>query len=192
MPQLKMIFNAVENTIPELTIADGYSLRTVQDSELEQYNELRKSVGFGEWDVEYLQKYRTKVLNDGIFVIVENSSGKFCAAASAETTDMPEFPQLGVLGWVMCHPDHRGHHLGKSVSICAMHKLYQHKYRVFSLLTDDFRVPAVKTYLNLKWQPWLYLEDMQERWQALAEKLKMSWDDLKILPKKVDFTPMQS
>ena len=73
-----------------------------------------------------------------------------------------------------------------------MHKLYQHKYRVFSLLTDDFRVPAVKTYLNLKWQPWLYLEDMQERWQALAEKLKMSWDDLKILPKKVDFTPMQS
>lgn len=192
MPQLKMIFNAIENKVPELTIADGYSLRTVQDSELAQYNELRKSVGFGEWDMEYLQKYRNKVLNDSIFVIVENATGKFCAAASAETTDMPDYPQLGVLGWVMTHPDHRGHHLGKSVSIAAMNKLYQQGYRAFSLLTDDFRIAAVKTYLNLKWQPWLYLEDMPGRWQALAEKFERSFESLKTLPEKIDFPPMQS
>lgn len=187
MPQLKMLFNANKNPLPELEIAEGFYLDTVKDSDLEQYNELRKSVNFPEWTAEYLQTFRGKVLNDAMFVIREKTSGKFCAAATAETTDMKEYPQIGVLGWVMTHPDFRGHHLGKSVSIAAMHKLYAENYRTFSLLTDDFRLAAVKTYLNLKWQPWLYLDDMEGRWHALAEKLERNYDDFNCIPEKTDF-----
>ena len=71
MPQLKMIFNALNTPMPELEIAGGFTLRTVQDSELEQYNELRQSVNFPAWDVETLQKYRSKVLPDSMMLIVE-------------------------------------------------------------------------------------------------------------------------
>lgn len=187
MPQLKMLFNANKNALPELEIAEGFYLDTVKDSDLEQYNELRKSVNFPEWTAEYLQTFRNKVLNDAMFVIREKTTDRFCAAATAETTDMKEYPEIGVLGWVMTHPDFRGHHLGKSVSVAAMHKLYKEGYRTFSLLTDDFRIAAVKTYLNLKWQPWLYLEDMEGRWHALAEKLERDYNDFKCIPEKINF-----
>ena len=82
MPQLKMLFNANKNPLPELEIAEGFYLDTVKDSDLEQYNELRKSVNFPEWTAEYLQTFRGKVLNDAMFVIREKTSGKFCAAAT--------------------------------------------------------------------------------------------------------------
>lgn len=191
MPQLKMIFNALNTPMPELEIAGGFTLRTVQDSELEQYNELRQSVNFPAWDVETLQKYRSKVLPDSMMLIVENATGRFAASAGAELTDMPDLPHVGVLGWVMTHPDMRGHHLGKSVSVAAMHKLYQSGYRTFSLLTDDFRDAALKTYLNLGWKPWLYLDDMEARWRAIAEKLGRSFESLGCLALENDFPKME-
>ena len=98
---------------------------------------------------------------------------------------MPEFPHIGVLGWVMTHPDFRGHHLGYSVSVASMHRLYEKGYRMFSLLTDDFRLAAVKTYLNLGWKPWLYLPEMEGRWRALAETLKRDYDSLGALPERI-------
>ena len=187
MPQLKMLFNAAKNPLPALEIAGDFYLDTIKDSDLDKYNELRKSVNFPEWTAEYLQTFRSKVLDDAMFVIKEKSTDRFCAAATAEKTDMPDYPQIGVLGWVMTHPDFRGHHLGKSVSVAAMHKLYRQNYRTFSLLTDDFRLAAVKTYLKLSWQPWLYLEDMPSRWQTLAEKLQLDFDSLNCIPEKINF-----
>ena len=189
MPQLKMIFNAETAPMPELTVAEGFRLRTIADSELELYNELRVSVGFPAWEPDYLQKFRGKVLPDAMFLIEEISTGRFAASATAETTDMPEFSSVGVLGWVMTHPDLRGHHLGRSVSVAAMHRLYEAGYRAFSLLTDDFRLAAVKTYLDLGWKPWLYLDDMEGRWRALAEKFNRSFDSLGCLPEQYTFPP---
>ena len=191
MAQLKMIFNAVKTPMPAFELAEGFSLRTVLDSELEQYNELRCSVEFPPWDADYLQKYRKKVLSDGMKIVIENATGRFAASAGAETTDMPEFPELGVLGWVMTHPEMRGHHLGKAVSVAAMHRLYQEGYRAFSLLTDDFRIAALKTYLDLGWQPWLYQDDMEGRWHAIAEKLGRSFASLKCLPLENEFPEME-
>ncbi|MBO4620244.1 MAG: hypothetical protein J5654_09055 [Victivallales bacterium] len=178
MSQLKMIFEAQHTPLPELTIAEGFRLRTIADSELERYNALRISVGFSPWDAERLLKFRSKVLPDSLFLVEETATGRFAASAAAETTDMPEFPEVGVLGWVMCHPDFAGCHLGRSVSVAAMHRLYEAGYRAFSLLTDDFRPAAVKTYLELGWKPWLYLEDMEGRWRALANQLNRDFDSL--------------
>lgn len=182
MPQLKMIFNAVETPLPELTVAEGFVLRPLEDSELDAYNELRESVGFPAWTPEYLAQFRNKVLKDALFVIEDKATGRLCASASAEKTDMADHPELGVLGWVMTHPDYTGKRLGRSVSVAVMHRLYQEGYRAYSLLTDDFRLPAVSTYLKLGWQPLLYLEDMEGRWRALADIFKLDFAALKCLP----------
>ena len=192
MPQLKMIFNAETAPMPELTVAEGFRLRTIADSELELYNELRVSVGFPAWEPDYLQKFRGKVLPDAMFLIEEISTGRFAASATAETTDVPAFASLGVLGWVMTHPDYNGKRLGRSVSVAAMHRLYEAGYRTFSLLTDDFRLAAVKTYLDLGWKPWLYLDDMEGRWRALAEKFNRDFDSLGCLPQESTFPEKKS
>ena len=182
MPQLKMIFNAVETPLPELTVSEGYVIRPLADSELDQYNELRESVGFPAWEPEYLAKFRNKVLKDALLVVEEKATGRLCASASAEKSDMPDRPDLGVLGWVMTHPDCNGHRLGRSVTVAAMHRLYQEGYRSFSLLTDDFRLPAVSTYLKLGWRPWLYLDDMEGRWRALADIFRKDFSSLGAVP----------
>ena len=191
MPQLKMIFDAENTPLPELTVAEGFRLRTVADPELARYNDLRCSVNFAAWDTDRLRAFRSKVLPDSLFLIEEAATGRFAASAAAETTDMPEHPEVGVLGWVMTHPDFRGRHLGRSVSIAAMRRLYDAGYRAFSLLTDDFRMAAVKTYLDLGWRPWLYLADMEARWRALAEKFIRDFDSLGCLPEKFTFPPRQ-
>ena len=178
MAQLKMLFDADKTPLPELVVAEGFRLRTVADSDLARYNELRVSVEFKAWNEEQLRAFRSKVLPDSIFLIEEISTGRFAASATAETTDAPEQPEIGVLGWVMTHPDLRGRHLGRSVSVAAMHRLREARYRLFSLKTDDFRLAAVKTYLDLGWKPWLYQEDMEGRWRALAETLQRDFDSL--------------
>ena len=187
MPQLKMIFDARSTPLPELTAAPGFRLRTVADAELEPYNALRVSAGFKAWSADELRKFRAKVLPDGIFLVQEIAGGRFAASATAESTDMAEFPQVGVLGWVMAHPEFRGRRLGRFVSVAAMHRLYEAGYRFFSLLTDDFRLAAVKTYLDLGWKPWLYLDDMEGRWRALAETLNRDYDSFGALPARFDF-----
>ena len=38
-----------------------------------------------------------------------------------------------------------------------------------ALNTDDFRKPAIKIYLGLGYRPYLYDDDMAERWHALMD-----------------------
>ena len=83
MSQLKMIFNVENTPLPELTIADGFRLRTIHDEELAAYNELRVSVEFPAWEEAYLKDvYRKKVLADGLYLIEEVATGRFAASAA--------------------------------------------------------------------------------------------------------------
>ena len=191
MAQLMMIFDAERTPLPGLSVAEGFRLRTVADRELAAYNELRESAGFSAWDRERLDKFRAKVLPDGIFLIEEIATGRFAASATAETSDLPDHPEVGVLGWVMTHPDLRGRRLGRAASVAAMHRLHEAGFRAFSLLTDDFRLAAVKTYLALGWRPWLYLEDMAGRWRTLAEKLGRDFASLNCLPLNCTFPSLR-
>ena len=191
MAQLMMIFDAENTPLPELNVAENFRLRGIADSELSAYNELRCSVSFSALKPEQLRILRAKALPNGILAVEEISTGRLAASATAETTDMPEHPEVGVLGWVMTHPDFRGHHLGRSVSVGAMHKLYAAGYRAFSLLTDDFRLAAVKTYLFLGWKPYLYQDDMASRWRAISEQLDRDFSALDCLTAKCAFPSRQ-
>lgn len=189
MAQLKLIFYADTMPVQDVQIPDGFRVRNIRDCDLAEYNRLRHSVDFAVWQPEDLAKYRQKAFPDGMFTIEEIRTGRFTAAANAEWINRPEFADVGYLGWVMSDPDFRGMRLGRSISITAMQHLYLQGYRVFVLDTDDFRIPALKVYLSLGWRPWLFQEDMPERWRAIAAILGMDFEDLKVLPEKIPFPP---
>ena len=46
-------------------------------------------------------------------------------------------------------------------------------YTRIYLKTDDWRLPAIKTYLKLGFIPFLFLPDMEGRWRDVCEKF--SW-----------------
>jgi mycothiol synthase len=45
-------------------------------------------------------------------------------------------------------------------------------YRRIYLLTDDFRLPAIKTYLRLGFVPFLFEEGMEQRWREVLRRLE--------------------
>ena len=182
MAQLQMIFNAETTPIPEAIPPEGFRFRTIADAELPAYNELRVAAGFTAWKESDLALFRERVLNDAVYLIEESATGRFAASAAASSSLMPVHLRHGSLDWVMTHPDFRGKHLGRIVSVRAMQRLYRHGYRTYYLLTDDVRVPAIKTYLGLGWKPWLFREDMEPRWRKIAENLGREFDSLACLP----------
>lgn len=189
MGQLKMIFDATTTAIPEPVVPEGFTLRTVRDGELAEYSALRVSAEFKPWTIEDMAKYLERALPDALYLAVETATGRFAASAGAEHSANPDHPEFGNLGWVMAHPDMRGRHLGRTVSLAAMRRLYQAGYRTFSLSTDDFRLPAVKTYLQLGWRPWLIEPDMIERWEKVGRELGLVKEAAAGFPADHKFAP---
>jgi mycothiol synthase len=127
--------------------------------------------GFEGWDGERLATMLKKVLPEGFFVIVHCATGKIVAAAMATHSPTELHPYGGELSWVAAAPEHRGKGLGLAVSAQAAARLIQAGYRNIYLLTDDFRLPAIKTYLKLGYEPLLCCQDMAERWESVYRKL---------------------
>ena len=82
------------------------------------------------------------------------------------------FYKSSTLGlWVAADPDHRGRKLGTLVSGAATRRLVEAGYRRIYLLTDDFRLPAIRIYLALGYTPLYHAPDMPERWQSVLQQL---------------------
>lgn len=190
MSQLRMIY-LVDNSspLPDPAPAEGFVLRNTDKSELAAYSALRLSAGFNEWQESDYDDLSTRLVDgrNGHFVIEEIATGRMVAAADAVVVQTELLDGMGVLGWVMSSPDYRGKRLGYSVCAAVMQHLAKHGFHALQLSTDDHRVPAIKTYLNLGWRPWLYEPDMEERWRALAEICGRSFESLRALPEKFDY-----
>ena len=72
---------------------------------------------------------------------------------------------------VGCRHGHRGKRLGYMVSVAALHKTAEDGRQSALLHTDDFRLPAIKTYLTLGFEPLLVHESQRERWPRVFEEL---------------------
>lgn len=80
-----------------------------------------------------------------------------------------------VLHWVATEPSHGGRGLGTAVSLDALHQgVREHQQRAF-LQTDDFRIPAIRTYLRLGFEPVLTDDSHAPRWHSILSAL--SWPE---------------
>lgn len=105
----------------------------------------------------------------GFFVVEYLPDGTIVASAIANHSPSPHHPNGGVLDWVMADPEHKGKGLGRAVTIAVTRLLIERGYRRIYLLTDDWRIPALKIYLQLGWQPLILSEDMQARWNEVKK-----------------------
>jgi mycothiol synthase len=81
------------------------------------------------------------------------------------------FPTAGTIHYVGTLPEARGRKLGYLVSLAALHRMYQEGLTAATLLTDDFRLAALKTYLRLGFEPVLVDENQRERWRTVFKTL---------------------
>jgi predicted dehydrogenase/GNAT superfamily N-acetyltransferase len=171
-PQLQMIFPSERfHLLPEIFLPSDYHLRRIEPTDELSYLGLRERAGFGSWTQEDVRRAMRNALPDGFFVVEYLKTGEIVASAIANHAPGPHHPNAGVLDWVMTDPDHRSKGLGKVVTIAVTRLLIERGYQHIYLLTDDWRVPALKVYLQLGWQPLILSDGMQERWNQIDRSI---------------------
>lgn len=169
-PQLQMRFYPDRRPAPQAVVPQGYTLRNFSPGDEPGFYAVMDQAGFGGWDDEKLRPWLAKILPDGWFVITA-PDGKLVATTMANHNPNDLHPFGGEMGWVAADAGHAGKGLGMAVCAAATARLVRAGYREIYLLTDDWRSPAIKTYLKLGWTPWLFREGMAERWQAVCAQL---------------------
>ena len=105
---------------------------------------------------------------DIIFVVDREgrSVASICAVKHGE--------DQGYIHMVAAHPDSRGKGIGQAMLSFALEKLEARSCSYSILTTDDFRLAAIKTYLDAGFRPVLWADpdsDQRARWDAVIAQL---------------------
>ena len=163
--QLSMVIAAAAvRQLPNVPLPPGYALRTYRPGDEQNWLTLLQLAGFKEWTAEKFTAYMQEA---------ERLQGSHCiqydnqlVAATFASHRRPNPPE-GALDYVIAHPEHSGKKLGKAVCTAVLRYLAERGYQSISLLTDDWRLPALKVYLDLGFRPVINRSDMPNRWEAI-------------------------
>ncbi|MBN1809414.1 MAG: GNAT family N-acetyltransferase [Planctomycetes bacterium] len=93
-------------------------------------------------------------------------------AATASAWYRPQYgADTGYIHYVGTHPDHAGRRLGAAVTLAALQQMVRENRTDAVLETDDFRIPALKTYLRLGFRPAMRDDTHRARWEGILRSL---------------------
>jgi len=156
---------------PKITCPEGYKLRNFQKGEEEKYVALLNSTKeLGEWTIEKIQSILENILSpEGIYFVIWKNIPVATACALDKDNKKAE------LAWVAVDPAHRGKKLGMVVCGAVVKHLIDCGYNNIYLLTDHWRIPAIKTYLNLGFEPEIKNPEDIPIWTEIYKKLKLNF-----------------
>lgn len=169
--QLRMIWPEGKPCGLPLACPDGYVLRQFREPDAENYLALMHEAGFTDFSLESLEKMKKTLLPQAFFLVEHCVSHELAATAMANHQPLDAYPKAGAVNWVAGSKKHSGRALGTTVVLAVLQRLLDCGYSEIYLTTDDFRLPALKTYLKIGFVPDLFADDMAARWQAIYEKL---------------------
>jgi mycothiol synthase len=155
--------------LPPLASPHGYALRQARADDAEGLAALLVRAFNDPWDAARATR-DLLAAPDVLRTFLVLSGDAVVATASAQLVPK-RWPGSGVLHWVATDPAHAGHRLGRLASLAALHALRDHGCGDARLLTDDHRLPAVRTYLGLGFEPEPVEADHAERWTAVRARL---------------------
>ena len=169
--QLRMIWPAGKPCGLPITWPDGYVLRQFQESDTEKYLALMHEAGYADFSLESLDKMKKSLLPQGFSIVEYLPEHELAASAMANDQPIEAYPEAGAVNWVAGAKKHSGRGLGTTVVLAVLKRLLDSGYREIYLTTDDFRLPALKTYLKIGFEPDLFADDMPARWAAIYARL---------------------
>lgn len=166
-PQLRMSYTPA--ALPRVAeLPAGYQFRTFLTGDEQGWVELLNANGeLGEWNLERV----AGVLGGGLkkqFFATTEAQLVACAGVHDAVLDGVEYWEIG---WVASHPAHRGKGLGGQVTAAALGYALTLPPRPIILRTDDFRLPAIKVYLQLGFAPLFDHPSYPERWRLITSRL---------------------
>ena len=165
VPQLIMWYR--RNNKPEKEIPDHCLVRSYQPGDEEAWLALlQQNAELGRWDRERLDG----VLADTHVQLFVECRGQIVACAGLNDKVRSE-GACWEIGWVAAHPSFQGRGLGGLVTAAAMGQAMELGARPIYLLTDDFRIPALRTYLKLGFVPDESHPSYRGRWELIFDQL---------------------
>lgn len=157
--------DASRNPIP---LNESYRIRQYEDTDRAKYFKLLEISEMGQCPLEYWEKF---ILPNGFFLVEHIPSGDIVGACFASHQSRERHKFAGNLGWLAVDPGHRGNKIGVLLVNSVVNRLQQAGYERIYLETHDFRLPALKIYIDAGWVPFFYADEMNKRWKAIYEKL---------------------
>lgn len=108
-----------------------------------------------------------RVPDDGFFTVL--CRGELVATSCIQLGE--HTPDSATVHAVAASPSHKGKRLGRIITEAVMLQAHRRGIERVYLTTDDWRIAAVKIYLDLGFRPVLWDTDMRERWQKLLVQL---------------------
>jgi mycothiol synthase len=171
LPQLELRLASLD-LLPEVELADGYVLRTYREGDLAAWGRLIGECIGGQYDEaacrESLMMDTPQFAPEDVFFLEKEGGvvGTACALRKHATGEGP-----GYLHMVAVDAAHRGHRLGRVLAVAALRRFRELGYRDVILQTDDFRLPAIRAYLDLGFAPVFTHDSHAARWREVYEKL---------------------
>lgn len=177
LSQLRMGFTRFGELIPPQP-APGYGIRSFRPGDEDAWVAVLSTGDFGAWDRARLDRMlageRAPMPLEGAFFVTHRDQPVGAACTFLHWREGEEVPELG---WVVVHPAHRGHGLGLQVCRAVLGYIRELGNGYAFLLTEDFRLPAIKTYLRLGFEPEMLDPSHAGRWEALRQALNSPEQD---------------
>lgn len=171
MSQLRMRHPDLSR-IPAVALPEGFEIRQSSVADVGGVTEVLQSA-FPEmvWTAE--KTLSDPLDNPGVratYVVVHE--GQIVGTVSGCDRELDGVP-CGYVHWVGVHQSAQGNRLGYWSNLFILHVFVGWGYSSAILDTDDFRLAAIKTYLNLGFEPVMVDAEHPGRWDAVRSKLKM-------------------
>ena len=170
LPQLRMQFRAHAALAP-VRLPSGYTLATLTQRDTADWIAvLAANAQLGTWDERRAHTLLTgerPVLAAGTYLVLCGGQ----AVATACTVPPTAAEPRSELGWVAVAPAHQGHGLGLQVCCAVLWYARREGWPATTLSTDDWRLPAIRTYLKLGFEPELTHDSHAARWQEVHQRL---------------------
>lgn len=158
--------------IPAVVLPEGY--RLISAAELDDPAPLWAQVindAFGDtnWTADRpREEFMNKPQYDpsGVFFILHGEDPVSTAFAWLDT---PEEKELGRVHWVGTVEGHRGKGLGANVVCAVLHHHRRRNLKRAYLTTQGKRVPAIRLYMRLGFEPWPRSTEEAVEWEAVRK-----------------------
>ncbi len=166
LPQLYLRKSNMDD-LTSLVLPAGFGLHTHIEGQEENWEDLIEAAFGSHFSFEAC------IRNGGgyapEYVLYVSKDGKDIATATA--VEKADFPGEGWFRMVGTHPDARGQGAGRLVLIACLHSLKARGYQSVVLSTDDHRIPAIKLYMSLGFEPIYTHESHKARWEKVMEEM---------------------
>ncbi len=152
--------------LPELPF--GYCIRSFKPGDETGWIDLI-ATEFERWDRKHFDAYLSERERRQGSRLIE-FEGRIVAATFA--SHVRSQPLIGGVDYVVSDPVHRGRKLGLIACGAVVRNLGESGYESVSLVTDDWRLPAIKIYFDLGFTPVINRIDMPARWEAVRKQLE--------------------